>query len=111
LDLQKKNYKKRTAFLKIVKEMTKDFKNVLDDWVNNYAAALLSRAIYKISDIESAKDIVQETFLDASKNIHSFKHKSKAKTWLFSILNNKISTRYQSGYRYLYVFYEKRRMD
>jgi RNA polymerase sigma-70 factor (ECF subfamily) len=79
--------------------MTKDFKNVLDDWVNNYAAALLSRAIYKISDIESAKDIVQETFLDASKNIHSFKHKSKAKTWLFSILNNKIADYYRKKYQ------------
>jgi RNA polymerase sigma-70 factor (ECF subfamily) len=79
--------------------MTKEYKDVLDDWVNNYTAELLSRTIYKISNVESAKDIVQETFLAAAKNIHSFKHKSKAKTWLFSILDNKIADYYRKKYR------------
>ncbi len=35
-----------------------------------------------------AEDIVQNTFFAAAENIHSFKHKSNPKTWLFSILNN-----------------------
>lgn len=79
--------------------MTENFNEVLNKWVNNYTDDLLLRAMYKISDIESAKDIVQDTFLAASKNINSFEHKSNPKTWLFSIMNNKISDFYRKKYR------------
>ena len=73
--------------------------DTLNKWVNDYTDELLSRAVYKVSDIENAKDLVQDTFLAASKNINSFKHKSNPKTWLFSILNNKISDFYRKKYR------------
>ncbi|MCF6242506.1 MAG: sigma-70 family RNA polymerase sigma factor [Bacteroidales bacterium] len=79
--------------------MTKDLKNILDNWVNKYTAELLAHTIYKISDVENAKDLVQDTFLAASKNIHTFKYKSAPKTWLFSILNNKISDYYRTKYQ------------
>ena len=37
-----------------------------------------------------AEDLVQDTFLSAYKNLENFKNESNPKTWLFSILNNKI---------------------
>jgi len=67
--------------------------------VENHAADLLKRAMYKISDVEIAKDIVQDTFLAATEKIHTFKGESSAKTWLFSILNFKIIDYYRSKSR------------
>ena len=62
----------------------------IENWVNEYAADLYSWAQYKISDSETAKDLVQDTFLAASRKISSFRGDSSPKTWLFSILNFKI---------------------
>jgi RNA polymerase sigma-70 factor (ECF subfamily) len=71
----------------------------LTSLVNDFAADLLKRAMYKISDKEIAKDIVQDTFLAATEKLHTFKGESSPKTWLFSILNFKIIDYYRSKSR------------
>ncbi len=63
----------------------------ISDWVKQYSDDLYNWAYYKISKKELAEDLVQETFFSALKSIHNFKENSSAKTWLFSILNNKIT--------------------
>lgn len=55
-----------------------------------YGDELYSWAYYRTSHKESAEDIVQETFISAFQNVNKFEGKSSPKTWLFSILNNKI---------------------
>jgi len=62
----------------------------LSQWVEDYTNELYSWALYKISDSETAMDLVQETFLAAAESIGTFKSESSPKTWLFSILNHKI---------------------
>jgi RNA polymerase sigma-70 factor (TIGR02943 family) len=64
--------------------------NTLKEWVDLYSDDLYSWARYKLSDKEVAQDLVQDTFLSALQNINRFQGKSSPKTWLFSILNNKI---------------------
>ena len=59
-------------------------------WVNDYTDELYLWAVNKVSDVETAKDLVQETFLAAAKKIDSFEGKSSPKTWLFAILKRKI---------------------
>ncbi len=71
----------------------------INDWVNNYTEELLTWTMYKVSDAENAKDIVQDTFLAVAKNIGAFEEKSNPKTWIFSILNNKINDFYRKKYR------------
>ena len=71
----------------------------INEWINTYTEDLLSWTRHKISDTESAKDIVQETFLAVSKNVESFEQKSNPRTWIFSILNNKISDYYRKKYK------------
>ncbi len=71
----------------------------IESWINDYTDEMLSWTKYKISDLESAKDIVQETFLSAFKSINNFKRESNPKTWLFAILNNKIADYYRIRYR------------
>ncbi len=70
--------------------MSETKNDILTDWVNNYADYLYERAYYKVQDVEVANDIVQETFLAAIKSYEKFEAKSSPKTWLTSILNNKV---------------------
>jgi len=68
-------------------------------WVESYSDNLFSWALHKTSSKETAEDLVQETFLAAVQSFARFKGDSNPKTWLFSILNNKINDYYRSSYR------------
>jgi RNA polymerase sigma-70 factor (TIGR02943 family) len=67
----------------------------LTQWVNNYTNDLYKWALYKTSSVETAEDLVQDTFLSAAEKISSFKGDSAPKTWLMSILNHKIIDHYR----------------
>jgi RNA polymerase sigma-70 factor (TIGR02943 family) len=67
----------------------------LNQWVQLYTADLCSWAYHKVSDVELAKDLVQDTFLAAAEKFNTFKGDSSPKTWLFSILNHKIIDHYR----------------
>jgi RNA polymerase sigma-70 factor (ECF subfamily) len=56
---------------------------------------MVSWALYKVADKELARDLVQDTFLAAAEKVGSFKGDSSPKTWLFSILNHKITDVYR----------------
>ena len=68
-------------------------------WSERFADELYSFARWKVSDEEAAKDLVQETFLAAVKNLPSFRGDSSERTWLFAILKNKVLDYYRSKYR------------
>lgn len=74
-------------------------KDIVKKWVKAYSSELYQWACYKTSDNETARDIVQETFLAAVRYVDKFEEKSSAKTWLFSILNNKISDHHRKKFR------------
>ncbi len=61
-----------------------------EKWVENYANIMYNSALWQLKDEAQAKDALQETFLSALKAKENFKGESSEKTWLFSILNNKI---------------------
>jgi RNA polymerase sigma-70 factor (TIGR02943 family) len=65
--------------------------------VRQYGDDLYSWACHKVSDDQLAEDLVQETFLSAFQSLESFQGKSNPKTWLFSILNNKIIDHYRKS--------------
>ena len=71
----------------------------IKDWVNNYSDQLFTWAYYKTSDKEASEDLVQETFIVAFKSFDNFKEKSSPKTWLMSILKNKIADHFRKVYR------------
>jgi RNA polymerase sigma-70 factor (TIGR02943 family) len=72
-------------------------KNILKpaEWVKTYADYLYSLALIKVSNKETAEDLVQETFLSAFKAKDAFKNESSEKTWLTAILKNKIIDYYR----------------
>lgn len=71
----------------------------IKQWIELYSSNLLGRAMYLLSDKEEAKDIVQDVFLAAYSGHHSFKGNSSAKTWLNTILKNKVSDYYRKKYK------------
>jgi RNA polymerase sigma-70 factor (TIGR02943 family) len=64
-------------------------------WVTSYADYLYALALNSVQDTEVCKDLVQETFVAAIKNVSNFKGNSSEKTWLTSILKNKIIDHYR----------------
>ena len=68
-----------------------------NQWVNQYTSEMLSWALHKVSNRENAEDLVQETFLAAYQSLQRFEQKSSPKTWLLSILNNKIIDYYRKN--------------
>lgn len=70
-------------------------KENLSQWVEKYTEDMLSWVFHKVSNVELARDLVQDTFLVAAEKFDSFKGKSSPKTWLFSILNHKIIDHYR----------------
>lgn len=65
-------------------------------WVYKYADFLYGYAFSRINDEEQARDLVQETFLAALESIEKFEGRSSEKTWLTSILRNKIFDIYRA---------------
>jgi len=71
----------------------------IQKWVALYADDLYRWALYKTNNKEASEDLVQETFLAAFKSFNKFQQKSKPKTWLFSIINNKIMDYHRKQFR------------
>jgi len=80
--------------MEVIKENTKI---VFENWVNQFSDGLYSWALYKTSSKETAEDLVQDTFMSAYHKFDGFEGKSQPKTWLFSILNNKIIDFYRKN--------------
>lgn len=70
-------------------------KQVIKDWVLEYSDRLYAWALSKTSSIETAEDLVQETFLAAVVSFDNFKNKENPGTLLYSILNHKIIDHYR----------------
>lgn len=67
-------------------------KNKIDSskWIDLYADQLFYFANSRLRNSAVSEDLVQETFLSALKAQDKFQGKSTEKTWLYSILKNKI---------------------
>ena len=65
------------------------------EWVKNYSDTLYRFAALRVNDEETAKDLIQETFLAALRNAESYRGEISEKNWLFTILKNKIIDHYR----------------
>ena len=62
----------------------------LHTWVEEYGDYLYNFALTRLKSEQAADDLVQETFLSALKTGNFFEGQSSPKTWLTSILKNRI---------------------
>jgi len=65
-------------------------------WVDKYSDELYRFALVRINDMETAQDIIQDTFLAALKNLNNYKGETSERNWLYLILKNKIIDYYRS---------------
>lgn len=70
-----------------------------EQWVDLYADALFSYTLIRLEDKNLAEELVQETFLAALGAISSFEGRASVKTWLFSILKNKMTDHLRRKYK------------
>lgn len=75
--------------------IAEDVHHTLNQWIKSYSDIFLNYLTQRIKDKAAAKDILQETFIAAWKNSSSFKKQANEKTWLFSILKNKLIDYYR----------------
>ena len=75
-------------------------KEAIETMVELYTDQLYTFAFYKTSGKETAENLVQETFLAALKGFEKFENKSELKTWLFTILKNKIADHFRKAYKH-----------
>ena len=73
--------------------------NALDPskWVDLYADYLFNYTITRVSEVEIAQDLIQETFLAGLKSAKNFKGEASERTWLISILKRKIIDHYRKS--------------
>ena len=64
-------------------------------WVDLYGDMLLSYALSRLSDRDTAEDLVQETFLVAWKKRGEFEGRARFSTWLVAILRHKIADHFR----------------
>jgi RNA polymerase sigma-70 factor (ECF subfamily) len=67
-------------------------------WLDKYGDDLFAWAYHRTGKRALAEDLVQETFLSALKSMKNFRGDSNEKTWLFSILRNKIIDHYRKAF-------------
>lgn len=68
-------------------------------WWQTFGEQLLRFAKYKVRRPEIAEELVQETFLSAWRSLRGFQGRSSFKTWLMTILKNKIVDYYEQADR------------
>jgi RNA polymerase sigma-70 factor (ECF subfamily) len=61
-----------------------------DKWLSDYGDYLFRYAVLQLKDKSIAEDLVQDTFVSAFRAREQFQGKSSVKTWLITILRNKI---------------------
>jgi len=76
-----------------------DKRAVVSEWVNLYSDDLYNWALNKTSDSAVAEDIVQDTFIAAYTGLEKFRAESNPKTWLLSILKNKIIDYHRKNFK------------
>ena len=71
----------------------KEFTN----WVDTYSDMLFGYLLKHGVDREIARDILQETFLAAWRNMENFRAEASVKNWLFVILKSKVTDYYRKA--------------
>lgn len=66
-----------------------------EQWVDLYGDLMYRYALSRVSDTETAQDLVQEALVAAIQSFKRFKGQSSIKTWLVAILKRKIVDHYR----------------
>ena len=77
---------------------TKDKEVLLDEIMNRYGQDILRLAYSYVNDREVAEDLTQDIFVKCYKALHTYRGKSKLRTWLWRIAINHCKDYLKSWY-------------
>ena len=80
-------------------KMETTLKEKVSEWVNRYTDDMYRYAFSQVSNQEMAEDIVQNVFVAAIESLDKLGNVDNPKSWLFSVLRNKISDHHRLSYR------------
>jgi len=78
-------------------EDVKNKNTLISNWFETYYSDMIKFTYFKTADYEIAENLVQDTFEAIVLGIDKFKSESSPKTWIFSILYNKIKDYYRKN--------------
>jgi RNA polymerase sigma-70 factor (ECF subfamily) len=74
------------------------------DLIDHYHTSMVRIASLYVSEVSTAEDVVQETWVAILHGLDRFEGRSSLKTWMFTILTNHAKTRGQRESRYVSLF-------
>ena len=81
----------------IIKEIKEGHTEKFGELVEKYQDSLFTFIFYSVKEEGTARDILQETFIKALKEINKYKEEGKFKAWLWTIARNKIMDFYRKS--------------
>ena len=81
----------------IIYEVKNGNKEIFGELVKKYQDSLFTFIFYSVRDESAAKDILQETFIKALKEIDKYEEQGKFKAWLWTIARNKVMDFYRKA--------------
>jgi RNA polymerase sigma factor (sigma-70 family) len=82
----------RNNHLELVDKCKQGDKNSFQELYHLYAKAMFNTSYRILNDYTDAEDVLQESFIDAYRSLHSFGNRSSFGTWLKQIVINKSIT-------------------
>jgi RNA polymerase sigma-70 factor (ECF subfamily) len=84
---------------KILIQALKNADNLaVEFWFKKYYSKLKKIALSKISNKQTAEEIVQETFINCLQSLNLFQGKSSLETWMQTVLRHEIADFYRKRY-------------
>ncbi|MFD2444166.1 sigma-70 family RNA polymerase sigma factor [Bacillus sp. CGMCC 1.16607] len=84
-----------------------DKEALIDEIMNRYGQEILQLVYSYVNNKEVAEDLTQDIFIKCYKSIHTYKGKSKLKTWLWRIAINQCKDYMKSWYNNKVIITEK----
>jgi len=81
-----------------IKKILKGDTSAFSYFVDTYQDMAITIAYRVCNNMQDAEDIVQDSFVKAYHNLHTFRFTSKFSTWLYRIVYNTAVTHARSGY-------------
>lgn len=79
--------------LELVEEVKSGNRRSFSELVKRHQKGLLRMSLRFVKDLDTAEDVVQESFIKAYEKLHSFEGRSSFKSWLFQITVNSARNR------------------
>ena len=87
-----------TTEVQLLSDLLQGDPKAVQRWYAWYAPGLLRYAQQKLSSSDVAQELVQETFMNALKNLRLFRRQASLQTWMIGILNHEIADHYRKLY-------------